>query len=135
MLLWIWIPAPVDVPWGGEKIQRYPRRSMAMHGLSWASPVLRRTTIVGRGTVAVACGAAGELLGAAREAGCDAMLLGETRFHTFLEAEAADMCLLLPGHFASERFGLECLAETIGEKFPELEVWPSREEHDPIGWL
>ena len=85
-------------------------------------------------TVAVACGAADELLGAARENGCDAMVLGEARFHTCLEAEAAGVGLLLPGHFASERFAVERLAESIGSRFPEVEIWASREERDPLRW-
>ena len=86
-------------------------------------------------TVAVGCGAADELLGLARENGCDAMLLGEARFHTCLEAEAAGVGLLLPGHFASERFAVERLAESIASRFPELGVWASREERDPLRWV
>ena len=86
-------------------------------------------------TVAVACGAAGEFLDAAVRLGCDGMLIGETRFHTCLEAEAAGIGLLLPGHFASERFALEYLAEVLARQFPELEVWPSREERDPLRWV
>jgi dinuclear metal center YbgI/SA1388 family protein len=82
--------------------------------------------------VAVACGAAGEFLEPARQAGCDAMVVGEARFHTCLEAEAAGVGLLLPGHFASERFGAERLADVLATQFPELEVWASREERDPI---
>jgi dinuclear metal center YbgI/SA1388 family protein len=84
---------------------------------------------------AVACGAAGDFLDAAREAGCDAMLLGEARFHTCLEAEAWGIGLLLPGHFASERFAVESLAAAIGEQFPEIEVWASHREADPLQWL
>jgi dinuclear metal center YbgI/SA1388 family protein len=85
--------------------------------------------------VAVACGAAGEFLEAARQAGCDAMLIGETRFHTCLEAEAIGMGLLLPGHYASERFAVENLAGVLAERFPELTVWASRKERDPIRWI
>jgi dinuclear metal center YbgI/SA1388 family protein len=85
-------------------------------------------------TVAVACGAAGELLDAAREAGCDCMVTGEARFHTCLEAEATGIALLLPGHFASERFAVECLAEVLAGEFPQLEVWASRREQDPLRW-
>ena len=85
-------------------------------------------------TVAVACGAAGEFLDAARQNGCDAMVLGEARFHTCLEAEATDICLLLPGHFASERFAMECLAEVLGRQFPDVQVWASRRERDPVHW-
>ncbi|MGO8688490.1 MAG: Nif3-like dinuclear metal center hexameric protein [Thermoguttaceae bacterium] len=85
-------------------------------------------------TVAVACGAAGELLPAAVAAGCDAMVLGETRFHTCLEAEATGISLLLPGHFASERFAVERLAEALSKQFPDVETWASREERDPLVW-
>ena len=84
--------------------------------------------------VAVGCGAADELLDAARENDCDAMVLGEARFHTCLEAEATGIGLLLPGHFASERFAVECLAESLGRQFPDVEVWPSRRESDPVRW-
>ncbi|MCE5266502.1 MAG: Nif3-like dinuclear metal center hexameric protein [Planctomycetaceae bacterium] len=86
-------------------------------------------------TVAVACGAAGEFLEAACQRGCDAMLVGETRFHTCLEAEASGVGLLLPGHFASERFALECLAEVLGRQFPGVDVWASRQERDPLRWV
>ena len=85
-------------------------------------------------TVAIGCGAADELLDAARLSGCDAMVLGEARFHTCLEAQAAGIGLLLPGHFASERFAVEYLAEVLARQFPEVEVWASRREGDPMRW-
>jgi dinuclear metal center YbgI/SA1388 family protein len=100
---------------------------------------IQRLQVVGRpdhvvGTVAVGCGAADELLDAARTCGCDAMVLGEARFHTCLKAEAVGIGLLLPGHFASERFAVEALAEMLGRQFPEVQVWASRKESDPV-WL
>ncbi len=85
--------------------------------------------------VAVGCGAAGELLAAAIEAGCEAMVLGEASFHVCLEAEAAGVGLLLPGHYASERFAVECLADVLARQFPDMEVWASQQEEDPIHWL
>lgn len=86
-------------------------------------------------TVAVACGAAGELLEAARNTACDCLVLGETRFHTCLEAEAVGVGLVLAGHFASERFAVECLAEVLTRQFPHLGVWASVQERDPIRWI
>ena len=91
-------------------------------------------------TVAVACGAAGEFLEPARAAGCDCLLTGETRFHTCLEAQATAVALILPGHYASERFAVESLAGVLAEKFslPEgggIEIWPSTAECDPIRWV
>ncbi len=85
--------------------------------------------------VAVACGAAGEFLEPARRAGCDALVTGETSFHTCLEAEATDVALLLPGHYASERFAVEFLAEELSRQFATLTVWASRDERDPLRWV
>lgn len=84
--------------------------------------------------VAVACGSAGEFLEPAKQLRCDALLVGETQFHTCLEAEAAGVGLVMPGHFASERFAVECLAELLARQFTDLDVWASRRERDPIRW-
>jgi dinuclear metal center YbgI/SA1388 family protein len=86
-------------------------------------------------TVAVACGSAGEFLGPAQLAGCDVLVTGEVRFHTCLEAEAIGVGLILAGHFASERFAIEQLAEVLARQFPNLEVWASADEKDPLQWL
>jgi putative NIF3 family GTP cyclohydrolase 1 type 2 len=84
--------------------------------------------------VAVACGAADEFLDAARQNHCDAMVIGEARFHTCLDAEASGVALLLPGHFASERFGVERLADMLAHQFSAVRVWSSRDERDPLRW-
>jgi len=101
---------------------------------------LQRVQIVGVADkmirmMAIACGAAGALLEHARQAYCDAMLLGETRYHTYLEAEAAGIGLILPGHYASERFAMECLADILAGEFPALDIWASRSECDPVRWV
>ena len=84
--------------------------------------------------VAVACGSAGQFLEPAHKLGCDALITGETNFHTCLEAEATGVALLLTGHFASERFGVERLAEVLSIRYPELTIWASRNEQDPLRW-
>lgn len=85
--------------------------------------------------VALACGSAGGFLSNAISAGCDVFITGETTFHTCLEAEAAGVSLMLVGHYASERFGMEQLAAALGEEFSDVAVWCSRDEADPITWL
>jgi dinuclear metal center YbgI/SA1388 family protein len=82
--------------------------------------------------VAVACGAAGEFLTDALKAGADAFLTGEMRFHDCLAARDAGVGVLLPGHYATERPGVEDLAGRIGEAFAAT-VWTSRAERDPLG--
>ena len=86
-------------------------------------------------SVAVACGAAEEFLGDAARLGADVLLTGEARFHRALEARALGIGLLLAGHHATERPGVEDLAERIARAFPDLNVWPSRDERDPLGFV
>jgi dinuclear metal center YbgI/SA1388 family protein len=84
--------------------------------------------------VALACGAAGEYLADAVRVGAGAFLTGEMRFHDLLAAQAQGVGVLLPGHYATERCGMEDLAGRLKKQFPEAEVWASRKERDPLNW-
>jgi len=85
--------------------------------------------------VALACGAGGEFLMDAVRANADVFLTGEVRFHDYLAAQANGLALVLPGHYATERFGIEELAERLHDNFQELQVWPSKSESDPVRWI
>ena len=81
-------------------------------------------------TVALACGAAGEFLTGAIKA--DVFLTGEVRFHDALAARGGNVALILPGHYATERPGVEDLAAKLAADFPGVTAWASREERDPL---
>ena len=85
--------------------------------------------------VAVACGAGGELLPDAVRACADVLLTGEARFHDCLAAEAQGLALVLPGHYATERCGVEELAGRLQAEWPDVPAWASRRERDPAGWV
>ncbi|HKB02383.1 MAG TPA: Nif3-like dinuclear metal center hexameric protein [Gemmataceae bacterium] len=85
--------------------------------------------------VAIACGAAGEFLADAARAKADVFLTGEVRFHDYLSAEAQGIALVLPGHYATERPAVEELAGRLSREFPEIVVWTSRRETDPVKWM
>jgi len=82
--------------------------------------------------VAVACGSAGQFLPDARRADCDVLLTGEATFHTCLEAEATRVGLVLVGHYASERFAIERLADVLNAEFDQVDSWASTRESDPL---
>ena len=82
--------------------------------------------------VAVACGAAAEFLEDAIRAGCDTFLTGEARFHAVLEAQSRGINMVLTGHFASERPGVEQLAKEIAQQFPEIDCFPGDSDRDPL---
>jgi dinuclear metal center YbgI/SA1388 family protein len=85
--------------------------------------------------VAIVCGAGGEMLTDAVRARADVLLTGEMRFHDYLHARAQGLTLILPGHYATERFGIEELAERLRGQFPQLHVWASTHETDPVQWV
>jgi putative NIF3 family GTP cyclohydrolase 1 type 2 len=85
--------------------------------------------------VAIVCGAGGELLPDVMRARADVLVTGELRFHDYLTAQANGLALLLPGHYASERLGAEELAARLQRRWPDLEVWASRREQDPVHWV
>lgn len=82
--------------------------------------------------VAVACGSGGSFLADAQTQSCECLVTGEANFHTCLEAEAIGVGLILAGHFASERFALERLADSLDAQFPDVQIWASEREDDPL---
>jgi putative NIF3 family GTP cyclohydrolase 1 type 2 len=95
------------------------------------------TQIVGESSqtvrrVAVACGAAGDFLSDSIRAKADVFLTGEMRFHDALTARTANVGVILPGHYATERPAVEELAAKLAGDFPALATWASRRERDPL---
>jgi dinuclear metal center YbgI/SA1388 family protein len=82
--------------------------------------------------VAIACGAAGEFLTDAAARRADVFLTGEVRFHDCLSAEANRVALVLPGHYATERPGVESLAARLQGLFLGTTIWAGRRERDPL---
>ena len=85
-------------------------------------------------TVAVACGAAAEYLADADRLDCDAFVTGEARFHDALAARTRGVGLILLGHYASERFAQEALAERITAG-TGVETFASAVERDPLAFM
>ena len=134
------VPAAVDNPnlgaarvaRAGEAMKLADLLSLAKH--EFALPSIQYVGDLQQSVsrVAFACGSGGSFLPAAIQAGCDTFVTGETNFHTCLEASARSVGLVLLGHFASERFALEGLADLIAQEFSLEEIWASRRESDPI---
>lgn len=82
--------------------------------------------------VAVACGSGGGFVGSAKRHGCDTMVTGEATFHACLEARASGVHLVLVGHYYSERFAMERLANTLAAELAGLNVFASTRDVDPL---
>ena len=120
------LPAPMPL----DAFARSVKEALAA---SWVQMVGSPQRTVQR--IALACGAAGEFLADAIACRADVFLTGEVRFHDCLAAEAAQLALVLPGHYATERGGVEVLATLLQQQFPALQIWASRREHEPLALL
>jgi len=102
-------------------------RALSATGIQFAGDAARPVR-----KVAIACGAGDDFVPDAARAGADVLLTGEARFHRVLEAKALGLALVLAGHFATERPGVEDLADRLAGAFTSMTVWPSRRERDPL---
>jgi len=117
------LPQPVPLAELVEKV----RQSL---GLTYLQYIDSGQTLVSK--VAIGCGAAGEFLEPAAARNAEVLLIGEARFHTCLEAQALGVSLILPGHYASERFAMERLADRITAQFPNIRCRVSQWEKEVI---
>ena len=66
------------------------------------------------------------------ESDVDAIVTGDLKYHTALDARQAGLCLVDAGHFATERVILPYLTAGLTERFPEIEVIHFKQEADPF---
>ena len=57
------------------------------------------------------------------------------RFHDYLAAQAANIGVILPGHYATERFAMEWLVTWLQETVQGIVAVSSQAEHDPVDWV
>lgn len=97
---------------------------------------LRHTPLTGKPLRSVAvCGGAGSfLIKQARAAGADVFVTADVKYHEFFDAE--DSLLLTDiGHWESEQFTIDGLAEVIRSKFPTFAVLKSGVRTNPVRYF
>lgn len=81
------------------------------------------------------CGGSGSfLLGNAIGAGADVFITGDFKYHQFFDAENKIIIADI-GHFESEQFTIELLAEQIAQKFPTFAPRLTRVKTNPVNYL
>ncbi len=82
--------------------------------------------------VAVFSGSFDDDLGAVLESGADAVVTGDLKYHTAIDAGEAGICIIDAGHFATERVVLPYLAGALKKRFSEIETFCFEHEADPF---
>ncbi|MEZ5071870.1 MAG: Nif3-like dinuclear metal center hexameric protein [Bacteroidales bacterium] len=96
-------------------------------------PVIRHSALLGRPVHTVAlCGGAGSfLLSRARQAGAQAFLTGDLKYHQFFDADGK-LLLADIGHYESEQFSRDMFYDLITKKIPKFAVRLSKHDTNPI---
>jgi putative NIF3 family GTP cyclohydrolase 1 type 2 len=97
---------------------------------------IRYTALLDKPVERVAvCGGAGRfLLNAAIGAGADVFITGDFKYHDFFDADGK-ITVADVGHFESEQFTKDLLAEQISKKFPTFAALISNISTNPIKYL
>lgn len=90
-------------------------RRLSTRALAWGDPDRPIAC------VAVVGGAADREYGAALAAGADLLVTGEVKQHVALECQAAGMCIMSAGHYATEQPGVAELACRLSKELPDLD--------------
>jgi dinuclear metal center YbgI/SA1388 family protein len=99
----------------------------------FAVPVVRHTAIRGLPVKKVAiCGGAGSfLISKALAAGADAFITADLKYHEFFDANGR-LLLCDVGHYESEQYTTDLLAEVLRQKFPTFAVLKTEVKTNPV---
>jgi dinuclear metal center YbgI/SA1388 family protein len=81
------------------------------------------------------CGGAGSfLIGAAKAKGADVLVTADFKYHEFFDADN-ELIIADVGHFESEQFTIELLADRLTDKFPTFATHLTRVRTNPVHYL
>jgi dinuclear metal center YbgI/SA1388 family protein len=97
---------------------------------------IRHSALTGRSINRVAvCGGSGRfLITDAIQAGADTLVTGDIRYHDFCEA-GSQILLADAGHYETEQFMMEGVADLLRKNFPTFAVLVSRHCTNPVNYL
>ncbi|MBC6993632.1 Nif3-like dinuclear metal center hexameric protein [Neolewinella lacunae] len=100
------------------------------------APVVKHTALLGRAvaTVALCGGAGGFLLETAKSAGAQVFVTADYKYHEFFDADG-EIVICDIGHYESEQFTTQLLAELLTEKFTTFAVLCTERITNPVRYF
>ncbi len=119
----------LPVPLGEEELLRKLKEVFKLQ-------VIRHTPLLNRQVSRVAlCGGAGSfLINSALAQGAEVFVTGDMKYHEFFDADGR-MLIADIGHFESEQFTIDLLAERLAEKFPTFAVLKTKVVTNPVRYF
>jgi putative NIF3 family GTP cyclohydrolase 1 type 2 len=99
-------------------------------------PIIRHSVLPGKNIKKVAvCGGSGSfLLNAAISSGADIFLTGDIKYHQFFDADGK-IILADVGHYESEQFTIELIADYLKEIFPTFALLISERSTNSVNYF
>ncbi|MEM6771985.1 MAG: Nif3-like dinuclear metal center hexameric protein, partial [Bacteroidota bacterium] len=103
---------------------------------SMAAGVVRHTELLKQEvkTVALCGGSGGFLLKQAKRAGAQAFVTADYKYHEFFDADG-EIVICDIGHYESEQFTTQLLAELLSKKFPTFAVLCTERNTNPVRYF
>jgi len=98
--------------------------------------VIRHTPLLAKPVKKVAvCGGAGSfLVPSALAAGADIFITADMKYHEFFDADSR-MVIADIGHYESEQFTMDLLADILAQKFPNFAVLKTEVKTNPVRYF
>jgi len=98
--------------------------------------VVRHTSLLGKKVKKIAvCGGAGSfLISSAAAAAADVYVTSDVKYHEFFDADGR-LVIADIGHYESEQFTIDFLAEILGGKFPNFAVLKTKVRTNPVHYF
>ncbi|MEM9261011.1 MAG: Nif3-like dinuclear metal center hexameric protein, partial [Bacteroidota bacterium] len=101
-----------------------------------AASVVKHTELFGKAveTVALCGGSGGFLLGQAKAVGAQVFVTADYKYHEFFDADG-QIIICDIGHYESEQFTTQLLAELLTKKFPTFAVLCTERNTNPVRYF
>ena len=126
------IGAVADLPLGftAKALAEHCKQALDLESVRYCEGSVNAITRVG-----VCSGSGGDLLGRARELGCQALITGDVKHSVWVEAHSMGMALIDAGHYGTEKNAAHRLAALLSRAFPEIPIFAAESEKEPCSYV
>ena len=112
-------------PMKDEEFIKYVKQCLDVKNVRTSRPVGKEIS-----KVAFCGGSGGSLIGSAIDAGADAYISADIKYHDFFTGDA--LLIVDPGHFETEAQIMKVFVEVVKKKFPNFAVLIGEQIHNPV---
>lgn len=121
-----------ELPFGftAKALAEHCKKCLDLESVKYCEGSAKEITRVG-----VCSGSGGDLLQAARELGCQALVTGDVKHSVWIEAVNTGTVLIDAGHYGTEKCASHRIAALLTHAFPDIPIFSADTEHEPCKYV